>query len=105
MTHSSLTATKPSQISSIDELTRIFNTTLIASKASNSKDFSKDLYALVESPAFRAILCAIRQLSNDEEISLKEAAQQVIETFRKADSLWTDYIFQEGIDRIKKQSH
>lgn len=94
----------PAKLTSVDELTRIFNTAIITSRSTASADLSSELYAVAASPAFRAILVAIKQLSQDQNLSLREAAEQVIGTFRKADTLWSEYIFQEGIDRVKGQT-
>jgi hypothetical protein len=87
---------------SIDDLTRIFNTALIASYSGALRDFSAEIYALVESPAFRAILMSIKTLAQEQNISEREAAETVISTFRKADKLWGEYVFQEGVDRLKR---
>jgi len=52
-------------------------------------------------PAFRSILGAVRQLARLSGISEKEAAEQIIESFRKVDQIWGDYLVQEGINRVK----
>lgn len=87
--------------SSVDELTRIFNSALVTTRAESLKDFTTELFGLVESPAFRAILAAIRQHARNYGLSEKEAAEQIIQTFRKVDRIWADYIYQEGVDRLR----
>jgi hypothetical protein len=87
--------------STVDDLARVFNTALVSTRAGASRDFSTELYSLVDSPAFRAILASVRQLSRTTGCSEKEAAETLIETFRKLDQIWTEYIFQEGVDRLK----
>src|SRR4051794_11484872 len=45
----------------VDDLARIFNTALVATKTQPGRDFQGELYQIMESPAFRVILTAIRQ--------------------------------------------
>jgi hypothetical protein len=84
----------------VDDLARIFNTALVATKTQPGRDFQTELYQLMESPAFRAILTAIRQHARLQGLSEKHAAEQIIRTFRKVDELWSSYVFQEGVDRL-----
>lgn len=84
----------------LDELARIFNTAMVATRAQENRDFSAELFLLMESPAFRAILNAVRQHARLHGISEKVAAEQVIKTFRKLDDLWSSYTFQEGVEKI-----
>ena len=85
----------------IEELTRIFNSALVSSKAESLKDFSHELLGLVESPAYQAILNAVRQLARTQGVGERESAEILIQTFRKLDRLWSDYVFQEGVDRLR----
>lgn len=84
-----------------DELIRIFNTALIATQAEPARDFTREIYEMMESPAFRAILSTVRQYARLQGVSERQAAEQLIETFRKMDSVWRDYVFQQGVDRLK----
>ncbi len=84
----------------VDDLARIFNTALVATKTQSGRDFQTELYQIMESPAFRAILTAIRQHARLQGLSEKHAAEQVIRAFRKVDELWSSYVFQEGVDRL-----
>jgi predicted solute-binding protein len=97
------TAPQVSQTAQKDELTRIFNTALVSTQTGKKRDFSSELYELVESPAFKAILSAVRQLSRIHGVSERQAAEQVIQTFRKVDEVWGEYVFREGLDRIRGQ--
>ena len=81
-------------------LTRTFNTAIIASKTP-AQDFSKDIYAILKSPAFQAILVGIRHLEESQNISEKEACDQIISTFKRLDSIWSEYVYQEGLKQIK----
>lgn len=85
----------------LSELTRVFNSVLLSSRTKRKKDFSAELYALVESPAFRAILTSIQQLAAVHHVSERQATEQVIQTFRKIDDLWDEYMFREGLDQYR----
>jgi hypothetical protein len=89
---------------SVDELTRIFNTALVSTRADALRDFSAELFALVDSPAFHAILGAVRQLARAQGLGEREAAEAVIQAFRKVDRIWEAYILQEGVDRLRSQA-
>jgi hypothetical protein len=84
-----------------DELTRIFNTAVVATKVEGVRDYSAELCAVMESPGFRAILTAVRTLAVSEGLTERKAAETILQTFRKADRIWGDYLIQEGIDRLK----
>ena len=84
-----------------DELIRVFNTAIVATQAGSQRDFSGEIFELIENPAFRAILGAVRQFSRMQGVNERQAAEQIITTFRKMDRVWTDYVFQEGVDRLK----
>ncbi len=84
----------------IDELTRVFNSAVVSSRKTQVREYSAELHALVQSPAFRSILSGIRQFARNEGISERLAAEQTIEAFRKIDRVWEDYLIQEGIDQL-----
>jgi len=86
-----------------EELVRAFNTSLVSTRKHETRDFPAEIYTLVNSPAFKAILAAIQELAQKEGISDREASDRVIETFRKMDGLWSDYLFWEGVDRLRNQ--
>ena len=85
-----------------DDLARIFNTALIASQAEMGRDFSAELYQLTQSASFKAILSAVRHLSRVQGIHERQAAEQVIQTFRKMDEIWGEYLYREGVDRLRQ---
>lgn len=88
---------------STEELTRIFNSALVASRVADSRNPASELQELMESTAFSAIMNAVRQVAGAEGISEKQAAEQIICTFRKMDQIWAEYVFQEGVDRLRNQ--
>ena len=85
----------------IDDIARVFNTALVTTRASASADISAELRSLVESPGFRAILSSVRQFARIQGVSEKEAAETIIQLFRKLDRLWGDYVFREGVGKIR----
>jgi len=84
-----------------DELTRVFNTAIVSSQAGVKRDFSSELRDLTDSASFKAILNAVRQLARVQGVNERQAAEQVISTFRKMDEVWGEYIFREGLDRLR----
>lgn len=86
--------------SSVDDLARIFNTAIVATQAAGGLDFSGELFKVMQSPPFKAILNSIRQHARAQGITDREAAEQVIRAFRGIDQLWKNYLIQEGMDRL-----
>lgn len=93
----------PKPSASPGEAARMFNTVLVSSRVRTKKDFSRELFELTESSAFKAILSAVKQLSQLQGISERQASEQVIQTFRKMDEVWGEYLFHEGVDRLRGQ--
>ncbi|MCM2277971.1 MAG: hypothetical protein NDJ89_07820 [Oligoflexia bacterium] len=83
-------------------MARVFNSALLSTRGQDEGpvDFS-ELQDLINSPPIRALLGAIRQLSRVNGISERQAAEQVIRSFRRIDRIWMEYVFQEGLDRLK----
>src|SRR4051794_30102124 len=95
-----MTAPQPTPSSTAD-LTRLLNAAILSTRAERKKDFAAELYQLVESPAYEAILGAIRALASSSGISERQAAEQIVQTFRKVDQVWAEYVFQEGVDHLR----
>lgn len=87
-----------------DELIRIFNTALLATQANSDRDHSREIFDLMETPAFRAILGSVRQFARLHGLTERQAAEQIITTFRKVDQVWREYVFHEGVERIKTEA-
>ena len=87
------------------ELARVFNTALVATRSQRGRNHSAELFQLMETPAFQMILHAARSLARTHGISEREASEQLIDTFRKVDQLWADYVFQEGMEKLKLQQN
>ena len=97
--HVVMSETQPTHSSTAD-LTRLLNAAILSTRSDRKKDFAAELYQLVESPAYEAILGAIRALASTSGISERQAAEQIVQTFRKVDQVWAEYVFQEGVDRL-----
>ncbi len=57
---------------------------------------------MMNSPAFRSILKAAQHLAAKSGVTEKEAAEQIIRTFRKLDTLWSEYLVREGVEKVRK---
>jgi hypothetical protein len=102
MSHSNAVMPESSPTStSTADLTRLLNAAVLSTRAERKKDFAAELYQLVESPAYEAILGAIRALASASGISERQAAEQIVQTFRKVDQVWAEYVFQEGVDHLR----
>ncbi len=88
-------------MSGIDQSTKLFNTAVIATKIPKLSNYSTKLAEIVQSKQFHAILGAIREYAAEAGISEEQAAEEVVQTFRDIDRVWDDYIFQEGLDKLK----
>jgi hypothetical protein len=86
------------------DLTRVFNAAVLSTHTARGRDFATELYQLVGTPAFESILAAIRHLASTAGISEQQACEQVIQTFRKIDSVWKEYAFQEGYDVLNPRT-
>ncbi len=84
----------------VEETVRLFNSALIRTAADPTQDFSSDLLRIVETPAFRSLLSAVRTLAQSERIAESEAAEQLVRTFRDLDKVWRSYVYREGLDRL-----
>jgi len=97
----SISATPLIPCPSTEELSRIFNSAIVATRVAKEKNPASELHLLMETPAFQAMMNSIRQLARSEGISEREAAELLVQTFRKVDQIWADYIYQEGVNRLR----
>ncbi|MFN7684413.1 MAG: hypothetical protein ACK5QT_03260 [Oligoflexia bacterium] len=96
--------TSPAQsasIGSLDDLGRVFNTALITTRGQPTKDWGAEIQQLMETPAFRSFLGSIRHLARSQGVSEAAAAEEMIRTIRRLDAAWQDYVFQEGLERLR----
>lgn len=81
---------------------QILNTAIIKTKEKNlNSSFEERLSSMCKSKPVEALNAAISNLSETEKISRDHAAIQLIQTVKELDSIWSDYIMMEGIDRLK----
>lgn len=81
---------------------QLLNTAIIKSKEKKiDNSYEERLKEICKSPALTALNKAISTLAESEKISKDQASIQIIETIRELDSIWSDYVTMEGIDRLK----
>jgi hypothetical protein len=84
------------------ESIQLLNTAIIKSKEKKiDNSYEERLSKINNSPAIEVINKSISMFSESQKISRDQAALQVIEAIRELDSIWTDYVTMEGIDRLK----
>ncbi len=84
------------------ESIQLLNTAIIKSKEKKiDNSYEERLSKINNSPAIEVINKSISMLSESQKISRDQAAVQIIEAIRELDSIWTDYVTMEGIDRLK----
>lgn len=87
-----------------ERLTQVFNSALVTTRSEEISSSTAELYRLIEQSAFGAILNSIQTHATEKGISEVEAAREVIQTFRKIDSIWTQFLLSEGVERLKQNS-
>lgn len=95
------TKSPTAQDQDISQLIKALSTAFVSTRGESANNPREEIVKLVESAEFRAIAISVRELAQSLKISDKEAAERVIETFRKADSLWARVLAIEGIERLK----
>ena len=84
------------------ESIQLLNTAIIKSKEKKiDASYEERLTKINQSPAIEAINKSISILAESQKISRDQAAIQIIDALRELDSIWTDYVTMEGIDRLK----
>jgi hypothetical protein len=84
------------------ESIQIINTAIIKSKEKKiNQSYEERLNQICHSPAIEAFNKSIVFLSESQKISRDQAALMLVETIRELDSIWSDYVVMEGIDRLK----
>lgn len=91
-----------------DRLGQVFNTAIVQTRAelsradaSSDKSQREDLYQLMKTDALQFLLRAVHDLAHQKGISEVDAAREIALTFRNLDRIWTDYLIQEGFQRIR----
>ncbi len=81
--------------------TKVLNTAIVSTRIEIPRNLSHELKGVMQTPAFRAILKATHDLANRQQLSERDAAEQIVRTFRKLDELWGEYLIREGVEKIK----
>lgn len=90
-------------MSEIEQRVRLLNTAVITTKIPQQPVNSTKLNAIVKSEAFSLILKCVQEFAKVKNIPEETAAAEIIQTFRNLDKVWDEYIFQEGLNQLKKQ--
>jgi hypothetical protein len=84
------------------ESIQLLNTAIIKSKEKKvNQSFEERLHQVCNSPVIEILNKCISQHAENQKISRDQAALQFVETIRELDSIWSDYVVMEGIDRLK----
>lgn len=104
MQESLFTITSPARHERHEEMSLTLNTAFVKTRApSQGRDLAAELAQLSSTPACRAIFTATEALARQEGLTELEAAERLIETFRKLDALWGSYLHQEGLARLNSE--
>jgi hypothetical protein len=81
---------------------QLLNTAIIKSKEKKiDNSYEERLNKINNSPVIDAINKSVTLLAENQKISRDQAAIQIVEAIRELDSIWSDYVTMEGIDRLK----
>lgn len=84
------------------ESIQLLNTAIIKSKEKKiNHSYEERLVELCNSPVIDHLNKCINSIADSQKISRDQAALQLIEAMRELDSIWSDYVVMEGIDRLK----
>ena len=94
--------TTSSSSQSRQHIVQLLNTAIVKSKEQTIKsNFQERLNTICDSKAIESIGVAAKHLADGQNISYDQAMCQLIETFRELDSIWSDYVTMEGLNRLK----
>jgi ribosomal protein S20 len=86
------------------ESIQLLNTAIIKSKEKKlNQSFEERLNNVCNSSVIEFLNKSIAQYAEVQKISRDQAALQVVEAIRELDSIWSDYVVMEGIERLKEQ--
>ena len=84
------------------ESVQLLNTAIIKSKEKKiDGSYEERLSKACQTSALRSLSLAVSQLSESQKISRDQAAIQIVDLVRELDSIWTDYVMMEGINKLK----
>lgn len=86
-----------------EQLIKQINAAFVNSHSTGNREASaQDLQRILTSPTMGAVLRSIRILAAEQGLSEANAAENIVEAMQKLDSIWTRYLIQEGLSRIKQ---
>ena len=89
---------------SSDEMTRdwisAFNTSVLTTLSPTAKDRSLDLSKLMQSPEFASLLVGAQHLADAQNLSMEEATDRLIRSFREIDQVWRQIVMERGLKAI-----
>ncbi len=92
----------------VSQTARVFNSAILSTKASRIREgqahSTPTLREVLASPGYQALLNAVRAHARAQGINEKDAAEDLIETFRSLDALWFESVFMEGLGKLKNQT-
>ena len=84
------------------ESIQLLNTAIVKSKEIGIDDsYEERLKKICDSPVLSHLNKTIISLSEELNVSRDQSAQMIVETIKELDSIWSNYILMEGIDRLK----
>ena len=85
---------------------RAFSSALVSSKIDSlsSEELEQRVSNLMESPAIQQVLRAARDFADDQGITEKAAAEQILESVKELSHLWDKVLIKQGLSQISKNS-
>ncbi len=85
------------------EAIQLLNTAILKSKERKiDRSYEKRLSETCQGPEMEAFAVAVAFLSEKQKISRDQAAVNLVDTIKKLDSIWTDYVILEGMQKLKE---
>lgn len=84
-----------------EQLIKIINTAFISTQLCE-QNLSEDLQKHIKTPEFQYFVKMVKQFAEQENLSYQEAAESIVDTFRKVDKIWKEFVYQEGIKKLKQ---
>ncbi len=82
---------------------QLLNTAILKSKERKiDRSYEKRLSETCQGPEMEAFAVAVAFLSEKQKISRDQAAVDLVDTIKKLDSIWTDYVILEGMQKLKE---
>lgn len=90
----------------VDSLARTLHSALVSQLAAPAPEWNANtpnLEVILASPAFLALLSAIRQHARLEGVSEAEAARAFVGTFRSLEAFWKRALLEAGLNQLSSE--